>query len=295
MKTIFWLLFVSLPVHAQKINFSAKLLDKKTKEPIVYANISFLETSMGVSSSEDGTFSLEIDKKLLNEKVHISCLNYKDTIVLASTIQNNRLHLSPNVFKLDEVFLKKDTKQVIVDNIKRKNVKDGFYGSRKFPWIVTKFFSNTKEYTTTPFVKSVEIHYAKMSSHNAKYRLRFYKNEKGKPGSDLVTESIIVLKEKKDKSNTVDLYKYNIQMPKEGFYMGLERLNIPYNFQEFEAVDHITKEKSTKTSVLPMFGGTRTINNGTWFFQNGTWRNLKLAKHKDNSSLVPAISLTLSN
>jgi hypothetical protein len=261
----------------------------------VYANLSFLKSNKGVSSNKNGTFSMNLSKKYLEYQVHISCLNYKDTIVLASTIQNNRLHLSPNVFKLDEVFLKKDTKQVIVDNIKRKNVKDGFYGSRKFPWVVTKFFSNTKEYTITPFVKSVEIHYAKMSSHKAKYRLRFYKNEKGKPGSDLVIESIIVLKEKKDKSNTVDLYKYNIQMPKEGFYMGLERLNIPYNFQEFEAVDHITKEKSTKTSVLPMFGGTRTINNGAWFFQNGTWRNLKLAKHKDNSSLVPAISLTLSN
>lgn len=68
MKTIFWLLFVSSQVYAQRINFSAKLLDKKTKEPIVYANISFLKNALGVSSLEDGTFSLEIDENLLNEK-----------------------------------------------------------------------------------------------------------------------------------------------------------------------------------------------------------------------------------
>lgn len=84
-------------------------------------------------------------------------------------------------------------------------------------------------------------------------------------------------------------------MPKEGFFLVLERLNIPYNFQDYQSLDQTTNKKLIKTSVSPFFGGIRTINNGTWFFQNGTWRNLKLAKHKDNSSLVPAISLTLSN
>ncbi|MGK0412223.1 MAG: hypothetical protein ACJA1B_000414 [Polaribacter sp.] len=153
---------------------------------------------------------MNLSEKYLNYQVHISCLNYKDTIVLASTIQNNRLYLSPNVFELDEVFLKKYTKQVLVDKVKRKKVKDGFSGSLKFPWIVTKFFTNHQEYILTPFVKSVEIHYAKISGHKAKYRLRFYKNEKGKPGSDFITESIILFKDKKDKSNIVDLYAYNI-------------------------------------------------------------------------------------
>ncbi|MGK0412224.1 MAG: hypothetical protein ACJA1B_000415 [Polaribacter sp.] len=84
-------------------------------------------------------------------------------------------------------------------------------------------------------------------------------------------------------------------MPKEGFFLGLERLNIPYSFQEYQSLDQTTKKKLIKISVSPFFGGIRTINKGTWFFQNVTWRNLKLAKHNDNSSLVPAISLTLSN
>jgi hypothetical protein len=141
------------------------------------------------------------------------------------------LYLSPNVFELDEVFLKKDTKQVLVDKVKRKKGKDGFSGSRKFPWIVTKFFAHHQEYLLTPFVKSVAIHYAKISGHKAKYRLRFYKNEKGNPGSDFITESIIVFKAKKDKSNIIDLYAYHIQISKEGFFVGLERLNIPYNFK----------------------------------------------------------------
>lgn len=80
------------------------------------------------------------------------------------------MYLSPNVFELEEVFLKKDTKQVLVAKVKLKKVKDGFSGSRKFPWIVTKFFANQQEYLLTPFVKSVEIHNAKISGHKAKYR-----------------------------------------------------------------------------------------------------------------------------
>jgi hypothetical protein len=46
-------IFVSSQVYAQKIIFSAKILDKKTKGPIVYANISFLKNALGVSSLED--------------------------------------------------------------------------------------------------------------------------------------------------------------------------------------------------------------------------------------------------
>ena len=94
-KKVFFLLILTSQVFSQKGSFKGTLLDAKTREPVVYANISFLETTKGISSIEDGTFSMYIEQKYLNGKVHISCLNYKDTIIKASALNTNVLFLKP--------------------------------------------------------------------------------------------------------------------------------------------------------------------------------------------------------
>ena len=67
MKKIVLILFISFQGFSQTINFKGKLLDFETKNPIIYANISFLKSNIGISSTEKGIFNLEIDKKLLNQ------------------------------------------------------------------------------------------------------------------------------------------------------------------------------------------------------------------------------------
>lgn len=292
MKNFFFFLLLSTTLFSQKTEFKGKLLDAKTKEPIAYANISFLNSYKGISSNEDGTFSLSIENKDLITKVHISCLNFKDTVVVAKEIQNKKLYLIPNSFVLDEVFLKKDSKEIIIDKVKKRRLKNGFSGNRKFPWIITKYIKYKENYYLTPFLKSITIHYATLSNHKAKFRIRIYENDNEKPGNDLTSKSIIVTKSKKDRTSIVNLYDYNIQMPKNGLFIGLERINIPYNFYY---IDDKKNQKFTNIGVSPVFGSIRKSNAVTWFFQNGNWQNYLLGKHKDNSSLVPAISLTLSD
>ena len=96
-------LLVSLQVIGQQSIFKGKLADKISKEPVVYANISFFNSDKGISSQEDGTFRMYIDEKLLKSKIHISCLNYKDTVLLAEDLQGKTLFLEPKVIELDEL------------------------------------------------------------------------------------------------------------------------------------------------------------------------------------------------
>ena len=93
MKYIFLLcILITATANSQDIVFKGQLLDASTKDPVVYANLSFLDTEKGISSNEDGTFRMYLNQKYLSGKIHISCLNYQDTIVQASTFQNSVLY-----------------------------------------------------------------------------------------------------------------------------------------------------------------------------------------------------------
>ena len=88
---LLFVVLISFQLVGQQTTFKGSLLDAKTKEPVVYANISFIQTSKGISTTEQGTFFMYINQKYLKGKVHISCLNYKDTLVNASDLNNTTL------------------------------------------------------------------------------------------------------------------------------------------------------------------------------------------------------------
>ena len=207
MKKLLLLLFVCSNSFSQTINFKGKLLDKETNKPVVYANVSFLKSNIGISSLEDGTFNLEIDRKLLKEQLHISCLNYKDTVVLASSLQNKTLFLQPKSFELDEVAF-----------------------SRKI-----------------------------------------------------------------DGKVKVDVSEYDIELPREGLFIGLERLHIPYNFYEYNYTKEGSRKKYVSKSLAPSFGATYT-NDSIHIYSKGKWNDFYIPqKIYEGYQIQPAISLTLSN
>ena len=119
-KSIILFLFVSVQAFSQQTTFEGTLLDAKTKKPIVYANISFIQSTKGISTTENGSFFMYLQQKYLKGKVHISCLNYKDTIVLASNIQNKTLFLQPKSFELAEVVVsRKVDRELVIDKYKK--------------------------------------------------------------------------------------------------------------------------------------------------------------------------------
>jgi len=299
MKKLLLLLFVSSQSFSQTINFNGKLLDKETNKPVVYANISFLKSNTGISSLEDGIFNLEIERKLLKEKIHISCLNYKDTVVLASNLQNKTLFLQPKSFKLDEVVIsRKVDREIVIDKYKRRDIKSSFVSTRGHPWIITKYFPYTKEYKNTPYLKEVWVYFGSLLNRKkSKFRIRFYKKEKetGKPSNDIIREGIIAFSRKIDGKVKVDVSKYDIEFPKEGFFVGLERLNIPYNFYEYSYTKEGSRKKYVSKSLAPSFGATYT-KDSIHMYSKGKWRDFYIPqKFYEGYQIQPAISLTLSN
>jgi hypothetical protein len=299
MKKLIFLLFICSQTYGQTINFTGKLLDKETNKPVVYANISFLKTNTGISSLEDGTFNLEIDKKLLQEKIHISCLNYKDTIVLADNLQQKTLFLQPKSFELNEVVIsKKVDRELQVDAYKRRDIKATFGGSQSNPWTVAKFFKYRKEYKETPYIKDLSVYFGAMIvREKSKFRVRLFKLDTitGFPSKDIVHKEIIAYSKLINGKVKIDISKYDIEFPKEGFFVGLERLHIPYNFYEYKYTKQGSKKKYIAKAVAPSFGAVYTKDT-RFDFYSGKWRKF-YDPHKiyEGNQIQPAISLTLSN
>jgi hypothetical protein len=100
---------------------------------------------------------------------------------------------------------------------------------------------------------------------------------------------------KKNGKIKIDIAKYNIEIPEEGLYVGIERLEIPYNFHEYTYTMQGSKKKRKAISVAPAIGATYTTDS-IYIFSRGKWRQFSAPKqfHK-GYNIEPAISVTLSN
>ncbi|CAL2083463.1 conserved exported protein of unknown function [Tenacibaculum sp. 190524A02b] len=226
--------FLSKSITAQLISFEGKLLDNETNLPVAYAHLKFKKTNKGVPTSVNGEFSLVIEEKELNSKILISCLNYKDTLVDAKSLQSKIFYLKPKTEILDEVIVKqKETKEIYLGSIKgKKNANYFKRGKRIFAQLI-KGNSKLKKYN---YLKTVTITFKENYHWPSKVRIRVFDRNiaNGTPGNDLISKSIVIYLRSNQKKYHLDFSKYYLEVPENGFFIGIEKLFLPIN-NMFEA------------------------------------------------------------
>ena len=259
----------------------------------MYANISFLNSDKGISSQEDGTFRMYIDEKVLKNKIHISCLNYKDTIVLAEDLQNKILFLQPKVIVLDEVIISKRVdKRIVLDRVKREITAMHSRGMR----MLAKYFPNNKKYECCNYISKIDIHFRKRQHKQSKFRIRIFDRDSitGLPKNDLLHKNIPITIDKDEDKVSLDMTDFDIEMPKDGFFIAFEKLFIPFN-------EYSGSSKDPKATIFysPVIGITKSKEfkkiDRNFVFVKGKWQSLGLQKLRRMKGYVPAISVTLSN
>lgn len=291
MRVLFFLFFCLSTVQSQKTLLKGSVIDSETKQPVVYANISFLKSNKGISSNEDGTFSLEIDKELLNDKVHISCLNYKDTIVSAFDLQNKNLAMQSKNEILNEVVIsKKKNKKIILDKVKRRVIP--LYSGDVVKMTAKYFPAN---YPKGYYLEEIKLHFSRRGSRKSKFRIRIFSVDSisGKPKEDLLLKNLPITIEEKQKVAIINLEDLFLEAPSNGFYVAFEKLFIPEN--------KFIEKKSFKKNYVwysPTIGLTKNKefskeNCKVYLYRKGKWwLNPKFDKE---DRWIPAISVTLSN
>lgn len=200
------------------ITIKARVLDKKTKSPIVYANIGFLKKGIGTISDENGDFKLEYNQAKLSarETFQISTLGYQTFTVSTDQLfkllsKSNIIYLNPESFTLDEVFLTSSKrKKVRLGNSRVNKNTLGYWKDKKALGgeIATKI--NIRKKNTK--LLDLKFNIVENESDSLKIRVNVYDYANRSPSKKIVTKNIFYTIKQKNGEVTINLKPYNIKV-----------------------------------------------------------------------------------
>ncbi len=120
---------------------NGRVLDKNTMKPLVFADVQLSESNIGVVTNSDGDFIIKVPEKMLNRKLTINHLGYRNTEVDLSQLNKNMniIYLEAMTFPIEEVKVRKtDPEDLLRAAIKNKSVN---YSSD--PVMMTSFYRET--------------------------------------------------------------------------------------------------------------------------------------------------------
>ncbi len=296
---LFFFLLVS-QLSAQEVLFEGYIYDKKTKEPIPYANLSFLNTLKGTSTDEDGHFYLDVPSSFLEKQLHISSLGFNDTIVVAKTIYTaKKFEMVEESFELDEVVVTQNLGNFEVMNpVSSYNITSGF-SSSSTPWVLALYFPNIGAQKKK--VDKVTIFFQKNKNfkrQTSKFRLRIYDVDvkTKKPNKDILRKSIVLESDVDKDFVSIDLSAFNMKVPESGIYIGVEWLFVPYNWYTNTFKHQLTNKKVVEDRFAPTFGGIYNKNQNfkVMVYGMGEWTDFQVKSKDYSKNLVPAISLKVT-
>ena len=121
-----------------RFQINGNVYDRRTKEPLAFANIALLGKSIGSVTNEQGIFNLKIKDVNFKDTLVISYIGYKNTYVPVNqlSLYNNSIYLEENLVKIQEVIIRiHDPIAILRESI--KNIKNNYYTD---PYYITSFY-----------------------------------------------------------------------------------------------------------------------------------------------------------
>ena len=284
------LFFVSISTFAQ-VNGIVK--DSLSGQPIPYVNISVENENIGSTSEENGEFKLP---NLAKDKTLIfSALGFETKKVKASLA--SEVILNPIDYQLDEVTVIRSfgTKQREIGKSESAILQAFDNGPR----IDTKFFPYQTAYKKTKYIQKAVIKTDNVLE-KATFKIHFYSvDEKGFPSEELIRKAFFITVKKGTTTTTLDLTKYQLKMPKNGIFVGVEKLIIDSNKLEKVVTNANSKTTEIKTTYYPLVLYNRVNRDFFYTFSGGKWNRIDKQQNLDSSGRMmiyePAIHLILTN
>ena len=168
------------------------IVDSKTRDPVIYADIIFLGTNKGTVANIDGGFTLKIPVKKTGDSLIISSIGYKSKIINVASLQkkDNIIKLIPVTIQLSEVSIRSsDARSILISAI--KNIRDNY---RTDPYMVTAFYRESIKRRR----KYVAVSEAVLDAYNAAYTNPFDRDRliivKARKSSDFQKKDTLALK-----------------------------------------------------------------------------------------------------
>ncbi len=285
------------PQNIDKLIFKGQICDDEDK-PLAYAAIMFKQSGKGVITDINGNFKVHLKKSDLHDTLIISSLGFEKKTVIISNIKNNS--------SIKILLLKK---MIVLDEIKITNKKfknktkgnDGFFSLGSI-YIDTHGQQNVlfieNEGNMKGKISAVNYYLSKNGNTAAPFRVRLYELDSisGKPGKDLLSEMIVAKPNVKSGWFSVNISEYNIQIPPNGFFAGIEGLypgkNPNQNVSDSDENENNSRNETPNTiSYGQQLGYSRAKGKNTWHYSMAnTWFQLE----KNNYNIMISVDLKIS-
>ena len=124
---ILFLIFETITAFSQTgIVITKKVVDAKSKEPLIFAHIYIKKITTGTFTDENGYFTLIIPKSSINDTITVSFIGYETLKIKISEIKSRNILLTPKINMLEEVAIVAKYNPKKIFKKVRKNLKKNY-------------------------------------------------------------------------------------------------------------------------------------------------------------------------
>lgn len=254
--TFLCLVFSFVNLYSQKI-LKGQILNSVNKEPVAYANISIINSSIGTVSNLDGEFVINIPKEKEKTSLIVSHIGYRNETINVSFFKSKIL-LLPTSIELEEVNL--------LIGKKRLNGNE----------IVKKAFENYSEnFPDKPFLAKGFLRHIEKNKKEYKWLIEagitFFDNAKRAEEAEI---KFNIDEERKSYDNrsidSLNLYlKYLIKNKGKGYGIIRKKERIRDTVSDGELVKGVMYNDQESSGLSKIFNGHKNIIINKYNFDNG--------------------------
>lgn len=288
-KTYLLFILFSVSLSAQ---IKGVVKDSLSGKPIPYVSVWVENENIGTTTEENGEFAITTANK--EAKLIFSAIGFEEKRIVTSKVKE--VFLNPTSYQLDELVFTKGTKQIEIGKISKDAIYQAFESG---PNIDVKYFPYDASYKATPHIKQVTL-FTDSKIENASIKLHFYKvNLDGSPGEELLKKELLVTLKKGVVKIKIDVTSNNLKIPKEGIFVGFEKLIIEKNKVEKTITNKVSNTTTIYKTYLPYVLYGRVEKEFSYSFLGGKW--VRQQKENSANSTIktkinePAINLILTN
>lgn len=287
----FWALcFIGFAATAQ---IKGVVKDSISGLPVPYVSIAVEQENRWATSEENGEFTIDVSGNSKN--LVFSALGFeRQTVAISKAAE---VKLKPVALALDEVVIssRRETRQLEIGRGESR-IFEAFENASR---IDIKFFPYLAAYKKTKFIRQVAL-VTDSKIDDASFKIHFYSvDASGCPGEELLGKDFIVSVGKGQLKTKFNVSKFNLQMPKEGIFVGFEKLLIAGNKVEKTIADPNTKTTQTQITYYPLVLYENVDRDFQFVFTAGNWirkSNQDPGAPSDKIRIYePAITLILTN
>ncbi|MEW7291111.1 carboxypeptidase-like regulatory domain-containing protein [Aquimarina sp. 2304DJ70-9] len=236
---VFFLVTTLMSYSQYEVLIDAFVLHQETNKPIPYINVGFVDKEVGTVTNKNGRFYLRYDEDEIqdNDIIKFSGIGYQSTSFRYK-------QLFEALKKDNKIFLKHITKDQInvIDPPVEENKIDSIgyitYDSDQLAYWRGKdilgseigaFIKSRKKNTK---LLKLKFNVVENTADSLLVRVNIYENDKGRPGNNIVKNTIFHTISRKTGEESIDLSKYNI-IVNHDFIASIELVNVFGNDMKF--------------------------------------------------------------